>query len=120
VDIRDLSHLSVVEQLQLLNAHRDLIRAAKAGYVREVRCSMPVCSYPDPEPPRARDPHPDPGSEGRWMFDVNPEKGDPPPWGIDRDRYPLRQPQDAGDGLYNIRPAHVVCKQLGGRYVSEK
>ncbi len=81
---------------------------------------MPVCVYPDPEPPPGHDPPRDPNSDGRWMFDVNPDEGDPPPWGIDRDHYPVHQPQNDEEGLDNIRPAHARCKELGGRYVSEK
>ena len=110
--MRDMGHLSVVEQLQLLNAHKGLIRGAREGYFDEVRCKIPVCYYPDSKPPKKYYPEPNPDSEGRWMFEQNPVGGPLPAWGINREHTPIPQYMDGGNELENIQPAHVLCNNL--------
>jgi hypothetical protein len=97
---------TVANRLRRLSARRELIRAAEHGYITDLRCAMPVCFYPDPNPAPGYYPAPNPEWEGRGHFEHNDGRH---PWGPTADHYPELACQGGRLTPDTTRLAHKLC-----------
>lgn len=100
---------TVADELRALGARRKLVRAAELGFIQELRCAMPVCFHPDPNPVSGFYPDPNPDSDGRGFFEMVLLG---PPWVPTPDHYPVLKYQGGRLTPNNIRLAHKLCNAL--------